>query len=63
MGGAPEQYLERMLGAIVGIEIAVTCLEGKFKLGQNKISARSRRGHGPADAHGFRCRLKKAAHG
>ena len=43
MSDAPEEYLQRMLGAIVGIEIAVTRLEGKFKLGQNK-DARDRTG-------------------
>lgn len=43
MGDAPQEYLQRMLAAIVGIEIAVTRLEGKFKLGQNK-DARDRAG-------------------
>ena len=43
MSDAPEDYLQRMLGAIVGIEIAVTRLEGKFKLSQNK-EARDRTG-------------------
>lgn len=36
MSDAPPVYLQRMLGAIVGLEIAVERLEGKFKLGQNK---------------------------
>lgn len=36
MSDAPPDYLQRMLGAIVGLEIAVERLEGKFKLSQNK---------------------------
>jgi len=36
MGDAPTDYLDMMLQAIVGIEVAVTRLEGKAKLGQNK---------------------------
>lgn len=36
MGDAPADYLDMMLQAIVGLEIAVTRLEGKAKLGQNK---------------------------
>ena len=36
MNDAPPDYLQRMLGAIVGLEIAVERLEGKFKLSQNK---------------------------
>ena len=36
MGDAPPDYLDAMLQAIVGIEIAVTRLEGKAKLSQNK---------------------------
>ncbi len=33
---APADYIERMLGAIVGIEIPVTRLEGKWKVSQNR---------------------------
>ena len=33
---APERYIERQLAAIVGFEIAVTSLTGKWKLGQNR---------------------------
>jgi transcriptional regulator len=33
---APPEYIERMLPAIVGIEIEITGLEGKFKLSQNQ---------------------------
>jgi len=40
---APADYLDAMLKAIVGIEIEVTKLEGKFKLSQNR-SAEDRTG-------------------
>jgi transcriptional regulator len=43
MGDAPADFLSQMLGAIVGIEIEVTQLTGKWKLSQNKASA-DRRG-------------------
>jgi transcriptional regulator len=43
MGDAPPDYLDAMLKAIVGIEIAVTRWEGKAKLSQNK-EARDRQG-------------------
>jgi transcriptional regulator len=33
---APEPYLDRMLGAIVGFEIPIDRIEGKLKLSQNK---------------------------
>jgi transcriptional regulator len=33
---APDDYIEQMLRAIVGIEIAVTRLEGKWKASQNR---------------------------
>lgn len=36
MSDAPKDYLEPMLKAIVGIEIAITRLQGKAKLSQNK---------------------------
>ena len=36
MTDAPKDYLEPMLKAIVGIEIEITQLQGKAKLGQNK---------------------------
>jgi transcriptional regulator len=36
MTDAPTDYLDSMLKAIVGIEIEITRLVGKFKLGQNK---------------------------
>lgn len=36
---APADYLEKMLGAIVGIEIALTSLVGKWKTSQNRDAA------------------------
>ncbi|HEX3862960.1 MAG TPA: FMN-binding negative transcriptional regulator [Stellaceae bacterium] len=36
MGDQPEPYLASMLNGIVGVEIAVERLEGKFKLSQNR---------------------------
>jgi transcriptional regulator len=36
MGGLPADYMDRMLKAIVGFEIAVTRIEGKLKLSQNR---------------------------
>jgi len=39
MGDAPADYIAQMLGAIVGIEIEVTKLAGKWKLSQNKTPA------------------------
>jgi transcriptional regulator len=43
MGDAPADYMDRMLEAIVGIEVEVLRLEGKRKLGQNR-EARDRDG-------------------
>lgn len=43
MGDAPRDYLEQMLEMIVGLEVEVTRLEGKRKLGQNR-EARDREG-------------------
>lgn len=36
---APADYIERMLGAIVGIEIPVAHIEGKWKVSQNRNDA------------------------
>jgi transcriptional regulator len=36
MQGLPETYLEGMLKGTIGLEIAVTRLEGKYKLSQNR---------------------------
>jgi transcriptional regulator len=37
MADAAPDALQQMLGAIVGLEIAVTRLEGKFKISQNRL--------------------------
>ena len=36
---APDRYIDQMLGAIVGIELKIKRLEGKFKLSQNRSPA------------------------
>lgn len=52
MGDAPADYLDRMLAAIVGIEVEIAAIVGKWKLGQNKDerdrlgAAEALRGHG-----------------
>ncbi|TNF60415.1 MAG: FMN-binding negative transcriptional regulator [Burkholderiales bacterium] len=43
MGDSPADYIDQMLAAIVGIEVTLQRLEGKFKLSQNK-EARDRLG-------------------
>jgi len=43
MGDAPQDYLEEMLTKIVGLEIEITRLEGKWKMSQNRSGA-DRRG-------------------
>jgi transcriptional regulator len=40
---APAEYIDKMLGAVVGIEIAIERLEGKWKVSQNQ-SASNRAG-------------------
>ncbi|MEO7727978.1 MAG: FMN-binding negative transcriptional regulator [Burkholderiales bacterium] len=35
---APDEYIEKMLGAIVGIEIPITRLVGKWKVSQNRTA-------------------------
>ena len=35
---APDDYIARQLGAIVGVEIAITRLEGKWKMSQNRAT-------------------------
>jgi len=47
MTDAPKDYIASMLQAIVGIEIEITRITGKFKLGQNK-EVRDIRGAGEA---------------
>ena len=39
VGDAPADYIEMMLRAIVGIEIEVTRLQGKWKVSQNRTAA------------------------
>lgn len=39
MADAPREYMETMVQAVVGIEIEIKRLVGKFKLGQNKDEA------------------------
>jgi transcriptional regulator len=39
IGDAPLDYIEKMVQAIVGIEIKVTSLFGKWKLSQNRDAA------------------------
>ncbi len=36
---APEKYIDAMLGGIVGLELTIDRLEGKWKLGQNRLPA------------------------
>jgi transcriptional regulator len=36
MSDAPSDYVDKLLGAIVGVEITITRLEGKWKVDQNK---------------------------
>ncbi len=36
---APENFVEKMMGAIVGLEMTITHMEGKWKLSQNRDEA------------------------
>lgn len=36
LSDAPEEYLDKLLGAVVGIEIVIERLEGKWKVSQNQ---------------------------
>ena len=38
VGDAPEEYIARQLRAIVGVEIEITRLEGKWKMSQNRAA-------------------------
>jgi transcriptional regulator len=51
IGDAPADFISQMLAAIVGIEIELTRLTGKWKLGQNKAEADR---HGAQQALGER---------
>jgi transcriptional regulator len=55
MGDSPQTFIRDMLASIVGLEIEITRLVGKFKLGQNK-EARDVRGA----AHALRARRQNA---
>ena len=44
MDGQPPAYIEGMLKGIVGFEIPIARLEGKFKLSQNRSTADQRQG-------------------
>jgi len=35
---APAEYVDKLIGGIIGIEIAIDRLDGKFKLGQNRLA-------------------------
>ena len=43
LSDAPETYINAMLRGIVGIRLAVTRLEGKWKMSQNREARRPRR--------------------
>jgi transcriptional regulator len=53
---APDDYIDKMLAAIIGVELTITRLEGKFKLGQNRAepdrqgAINGLAGSGPANA-------------
>ena len=54
---APVDYIQQMLRAIVGIEIEVTRLQGKWKVSQNRTAsdrAGVAAGLGSADGHAAR---------
>lgn len=36
LSDAPAEYIERMLRAVVGIEVRITSMEAKFKVSQNQ---------------------------
>ena len=40
---APDDYIARQMGAIVGVEIEITRLEGKWKMSQNRVGRGHRR--------------------
>ncbi|HSW11394.1 MAG TPA: FMN-binding negative transcriptional regulator [Solimonas sp.] len=39
LSDAPEEFIERQLGAIVGVELRISALQGKWKLSQNRPAA------------------------
>lgn len=64
---APAEFVEQMLGAIVGIEIPLTRLRGKWKVSQNRPSAdrdgvvKGLREVNDSDARAMSAHVKKAA--
>lgn len=67
LGDAPPAFIDQLLGAIVGIEIAVERIEGRFKMSQNR-SAEDRAGvvaglqdRGDADAAAVAALVRGAA--
>ena len=52
MGDSAPEFVDQMLRHIVGIEIAITSLEGKSKLSQNKDARDRLSAAGALDAHG-----------
>lgn len=69
VGDAPDDHVEKLLRAIVGIEIAVEHFEGKFKLSQNHpernrlgviAGLRRRNADGDATLAGWMARLEEA---
>lgn len=67
MGDAPQDFLRGMLGNIVGIEIAVTRLVGKWKVSQNRLpveqqgAASGLRATGDPDAAAIADRIRDTA--
>ncbi len=59
MGDSAPEYIDAMLAQIVGIEVRITALTGKSKLGQNK-AARDRFGAADALAERGRAELAQA---
>jgi transcriptional regulator len=51
-GALPDEYRHKQMQAIVGFELPITRLEGKFKLGQNRA---------PADQQGVYAALRQSA--
>ncbi len=42
MSDAPQEYIDRLQAAVVGVEIEVTGIQGKFKLSQNQSDENKR---------------------
>jgi transcriptional regulator len=69
MEDAPADYIEKMLGAVVGIEITITRLTGKWKTSQNQVPenqagvAHGLRERAGADALAMAALVEEAARG